>query len=307
MNNTLFASGNNMGTAARMVVFEAVVREGGFTAAARVLGVSKANVSRQVSELESSLGVRLLQRTTRVVRPTEAGSFFFERCVEVVRLVQEAGGLLSSIQEEVVGRLRVSIPVSFGQAFLDDPIASFVQRFPRLDVEVDVSDRPVDLLQGDYDLAIRVGAVTQPDLVVRKICKTRRLVVGAPALVRRVGPVDSPEVLSTQPCLLYAHQVPKDKWLFRGDKGTLAVPVSGKMRSSSGDFLAAMACRGLGFAWLPDFIVAKYLADGRLESLFDDRCHDAMDVQAVLPARKHLPLKVREFIDHLHSRMAAGG
>ena len=134
--NTLFPQANNIVMASRMVIFESVMKEGGFSAAARALGVSKANVSKQVSLLEKSLGVRLLQRTTRVVRPTEGGQLFFDRCAEVVRLVNDAGGLLSSIQEDVVGRLRISVPVSFGRAFLDEPITSFVGRFPRLGIEV---------------------------------------------------------------------------------------------------------------------------------------------------------------------------
>ena len=301
--NRLFAKTNNADAAARMVIFAFVVREGGFSAAARALGISKANVSTQIASLEDSLGVRLLHRTTRVVRPTEAGQLLFERCEEVVRLVDDAGGLLSSIQEEVVGRLRISVPVSFGRSFLYEPIAAFIQRFPRLEVHVDVSDSAVDMLRGEYDVAIRVGPVTEPDLVMQKLCQTRRVVVAAPAFLSSLAPLASPIELREHACLLYAHQVPKDRWLFRGDRNTLEVPVSGRIRSSSGDLLATAACHGLGFAWLPDFIVADHLTAGRLVALFDDRCHEFADVQAVLPARKHLPIKVRELINHLRESL----
>lgn len=286
------------------MLFEAVVREGGFSAAARELRVSKASVSKQIAALEASLGVRLLHRTTRMVRVTEAGALFHDRCAEVVRLMNEAGDVLSAVQEDMVGLLRISIPTSFGRGFLDLPIAEFMTRFPRLSIEADVSDRPVDMLQGRYDLCIRIGVVNEGDLITRKLCKSRRLVVASPALLKKTGVIESPAALAHQPCLLYAHQFRRDKWIFADDHRAIEVAVSGRVRSSSGEFIATAACRGLGFAWLPDFIVAPYIANGQLVSLFDERCQLMSDVQAVWPSRKYMPTKVREFLKHLKAALS---
>lgn len=299
----MFTLGNNVEQAARIVVFEAVVRAGGFTAAAQELGVSKASVSKQVARLEEAVGLRLFQRTTRVVRLTDAGRLFHERCAEIVRLMDEAAGMLSSLQHEVRGRLRISVPASFGRAFLEEPLATFIARFPRLEVEVDVTDQQVDVLAEGYDLSIRVGAVTEPDLVTRRLCRSQRLVVAAPGLLVRVGPLGHPRQLTEQACLLYSHQVPRDSWRFRDADGALSVPVRGRIRSGSGELLATLAAKGLGFAWLPDFIVRDHLNSGALVSVLEDHCEQPTWVQAVLPARKFVPASVQQFLLHLQETL----
>ncbi|MGB0680845.1 MAG: LysR family transcriptional regulator, partial [Polyangiales bacterium] len=278
---------------------------GGFSAGARQLGMPKAKVSQQVAALEAALGVRLLQRTTRIVRPTEAGRALFERAAALHTLVDEANQLAGAMQDGIVGRLRLSIPMSFGRAFLHAPLSAFLASHPRLDLELDVSDRSVDMWREEYDLAIRVGPVTQPDLVTRRLCQSRKRVVVAPSLWQTLGALDGPAALSTQPCLLYAHQHPKDTWLFRVQGEAYAVPVAGRIRSSDGDFLRTAAQQGLGFAWLPDFIVDDDIRAGQLVALFDDACDDVTDVHAVLPARQYVPTKVRALIAHLQQALSA--
>jgi DNA-binding transcriptional LysR family regulator len=292
----MFPEENNVGLVTRMLTFETVVREGGFTAGARALGISKASVSKQVAALEQEMGVRLLHRTTRLVQPTEAGNLFYERCAEVVRLVSEARGLLSSIQEDVVGRLRVSIPVTFGRSFLRAPLMAFAARYDRVEVDIQMSDRPVDVIGDGYDVAIRVGPVMQPHLVTRKLCETRKVVVASPDLLRRCGPMTDPEGLRHQPCVLYSHQARPSRWSFQGARGVIHVPVNGRVRSNNGDLLLEAACAGLGFAWLPDFIVAEARSGGQLVTLFDEHCAERSAVQAVLPERKYMPPKVREML-----------
>lgn len=306
MENGLFAKGNSLERLPRMLVFEAVVRLGGFTAASQALGTSKSHVSKQIRQLEAELGVRLLNRTTRVVRPTEAGELFYERCRQIAQLADQAGRELSSVQQEVMGRLRISVPLTFGRVFLHDALTRFIADFPRIEVVLDMSDRPVDLLREDFDLVVRVGEVTQPELVVRRLTESRRLVVAAPSLLKSVGRPEHPQDLSALPCLLYDHQVSRDRWIFDDGGRRQEVRVSGRLRCNNGDLLASAAARGLGFAWLPDFVVQSQLESGALVTVLEASCKESRAVQAVLPGRRHLPLKVKELIRYLQEGLQPG-
>ncbi len=303
--NGLFSHGNYLDTLPRMAVFAAVVREGGFSKAASALGVSKSNVSKQVTRLEEQLGVRLLSRTTRVVRPTEAGELYYERCVELLRLAQEAGNALGEIQQQPVGRVRISVPVDFGREFLAEPIADYLARFGRINAVVDVSDRQVDIVAEGFDLAIRVGAVSVADLVVRRLMETRRLVVASPAYLAAHGTPTRPEELTSHECLLYDYQASADRWVFRRDSRRVDVRVAGRVRSNNGDLLAAAACAGVGIAWLPDFVARRHLEAGTLVSVLDSDCREVSVVNAVLPARRHLPAKIRELLSVLEHHLAS--
>lgn len=307
----MFAIENNHDLAPWMLVFAAVVREGGFTAAATVLGQSKSHVSEQVSRLEAALGVRLLHRTTRVVRPTEAGEAFYERCAAMEELVGEARRTLDELQHQPVGRLRISVPVTFGRRFLQGPLIRYLARYPRIDASVDVSDRPVDLFREAFDVAIRVGPVAHPDLVVRKLGVSRRLVVAAPAYLAAHGAPESPEDLRRHACLLYAYQFDGDRWELTTPSGPRAVEVTGRVRSNNGDFLAEAARAGLGLAWLPDFVVRPYLQRGELVPLLEAHCQQRSPIHAVFPSRPHIPLKVRTLVEELQEAMGgelrAGG
>lgn len=303
MTNALLLAGNSIDHLPRMMVFEAVVRHGGFTAAAEALGASKSHMSKQVRQLETELGVRLLNRTTRVVRPTEAGELFYERCRQIAQLAEQAGRELSSVQQEVQGRLRISVPLTFGRVFLHDALTRFVADFPHIEAVVDMSDRPVDLLREDFDLVVRVGEVTQPELIVRRLTETRRLVVAAPALLDKVGRPERPSDLSKLPCLLYEHQVGRDRWIFDDGGRRQEVRVSGRLRCNNGDLLASAAARGLGFAWLPDFVVQPMLDAGTLVSVLETNCRASRAVHAVLPGRRHLPLKIKELLRYLQEEL----
>jgi len=299
MANILLLRRNSSDQLPRMMFFEAVVRHGGFTAAAQALGASKSHVSKQVQKLEADLGVQLLNRTTRVVRPTEAGELFYERCRQIVQLAEQAGQELSSVQQQVQGRLRISVPLTFGRAFLHDALTRYMADFPGIEAVVDMSDRSVDLVREQYDLVVRVGEITQQDLVVRKLTESRRLVVAAPALLEQVGRPKQPAELSNLPCLLYEHQVPRDRWVFDAEGRREEVRVFGRLRCNNGDLLASAAARGLGFAWLPDFVVQPLLESGALVRVLEANCKESRAVHAVLPGRRHLPLKIKELLRYL--------
>lgn len=300
----MFSVGNNIELLSQMQIFAEVVTQGGFSKAADSLGISKSKVSKQVVQLEKSLGVRLLSRTTRVVRATEAGELYYERCLEMLRIAEDAQEILSSIQKEATGRVRISVPVSFGTKFLQEALLTYLEAYPRIHAFIDMSDRPVDILREGFDLAIRVGAIEEPDLVVHRLMDTRRIVVASPGYLKRRGTPKEPEDLRHHECLIYEYQSRPEFWLFkRGDK-KVEVNVSGRVRINNGDLLAEAASAGLGLAWLPDFIVSRQLQRGELVLLLDSQCKQTSAINAIFPSRKHIPVKVRELLRVLKEGLA---
>jgi DNA-binding transcriptional LysR family regulator len=292
----MFSIGNNIDMLPRMQIFAEVVTQGGFSKAASSLGISKSKVSKQVAQLEASLGVRLLSRTTRVVQATEAGELYYERCLEMLRIAEDAQGILSSIQEEAIGRIRISVPVSFGKEFLQGALVNYLNTFPRVQALIHMSDQRVDVLREGFDLAIRIGAVHDPDLIVRRLTETRRIVVASPRYLAEHGTPKDLEDLGSHECLLYEYQSNPEEWVFQRQGKKVDVKVSGRVRINNGDLLAEAASAGLGLAWLPDFIVKPQLESGELVLLLDSQCKESSTVNAVLPARKYIPLKVRELL-----------
>ncbi len=303
--NTLFFSENYLELLPRMALFSAVVREGGFGKAAAAQGVSKSYVSKQVAQLEESLGVRLLTRTTRSVHLTEAGELYYERCQEMLRSAKLAQDAVGSVQEEAVGRLHISVPVSFGRDFLHAPLIKYLERYPRIDAVLQMSDQQVDIVREGIDLAIRVGPVHSPDLVIHQLMETRRMVVASPAYLEKHGVPRAPEELRAHTCLLYEYQSSPGRWVFQRNGQRVEVQVAGRLIANNGDFLAEAACAGLGLAWLPDFVARKYLEATTLVPILDSQCKETSVVNAVLPARKHLPAKVRELIRILKEELQA--
>jgi DNA-binding transcriptional LysR family regulator len=302
--NALFFSGNNLEFLPRMAMFAAVVQAGGFGRAADKLGVSKSRLSKHIAALEDELGVRLMSRTTRSLRPTEAGELFLEHCTEVLRVAAEARGILSAIQEQAVGRLRISIPVSLGRVALRAPLLEYARRFPRVRVDVDVSDQKIDLYRSGVDLAIRVGPAHDPELVVKRLADSRQLVVGSPAYLKERGVPASPDELTSHECLLYEYQSLPEQWVFQCDGKRIDVQVSGRLRCNSGDMLADAAVAGLGLAWLPDFVAREHLQAGRLVAVLDSQCRETSQINIVLPARHHVPVKVRELMRMVEEHVA---
>ncbi|MEZ4382181.1 MAG: LysR family transcriptional regulator [Nannocystaceae bacterium] len=285
--------------------FVRVVDRGSFSAAAADLGVAKSTVSKRIAALEERLGARLLYRTTRSVRPTEVGATYYERCLAVLAAAEEAERAVTRMQQVPRGRLRVSAPMSFGQRYLAPVVAEFMRDFPEVEVDLDLSDRMVDVIAEGFDVAIRVAALPDSSLIARRLAGSRRLVVGAPSYFRARGRPASPAALAEHDCLLYAYQASGDTWHFDGPGGAQAVRVAGRLRANNGDVLAVAACAGLGLALLPDFIVEPELRAGRLEPTLPEHCRAETALYAVYPHARHLVPKVRAFVDRLAGRFAA--
>lgn len=284
-------------------VFAKVVETGGFTAAARELGLSKSAVSKQVARLEERLGARLLNRTTRRMSPTEVGRAFYERCRRIVDEIEDAEGAVMALQDQPRGTLRVNGPMSFGVRHLAPAIAAFMSAYPDLRVELELNDRMVDVVDEGYDVTIRIARLPDSALVARKLAPMRPVVCAAPSYWEAHGMPDTPDDLRRHNCLLYAYLMSGTDWRFVGPNGVeFEVPVSGSIRANNGDALAAAGVAGLGVLRSPSFIVWEYLRSGQLVAVLPEYGEPGTSIYAVYPHSRHLSTKVRVFVDFLVDR-----
>lgn len=283
-----------------MAVFVNVVESGSFTGAARTLNLSKSAVSKTVSRLEESLGARLLNRTTRKLSLTEAGRAYYEGCRRMLNEAETASQAVHRLNDVPRGTLRVNLPMSFGTLQVAPLLPAFLQRYPEIDLDAAFDDRPVDLVEEGYDLAIRIGILSDSSLIARRLAPNRRILCAAPSYIEEQGAPQSPEALAAHFCLLYSYQASGDHWRLLGPDGERQVQVSGRLRLNNGEAICAAAVAGLGIAYLPTFIAGSDLRAGRLVPVLPDWMDDGLGaVHAVYPASRHLSPKVRVFIDYL--------
>lgn len=278
--------------------FEAVVRHGGFTGAASALRIPKSTVSARVAALEEGLGVRLLERTTRSVRLTEEGAAFHERAARIIAEAEEAEQALKDRSAAPKGHLRVSAPFLFGDLLLGQFAAEFLAAHPMLSLDIVLSDRRVDLVEDNFDIAIRVGALDDAAHVARIIALTRQRLVHAAELKARLK---VPEDLADKPCILFTTGGPQRRqaWAFHNGKTEKRVKVDGPLALNGLGAIRKAALAGAGYALVPEFIVADDLRAGRLVSALDAWTGTPIEVRALYQSRRLLSARIRAFIDAL--------
>jgi DNA-binding transcriptional LysR family regulator len=281
--------------------FVEVVDSGGFGRAARRLGVSKSIVSRRIARLEADLGTRLLSRTTRGISPTEAGLEFKARSERILAELEEAREAVARQAGDVVGRLRLSAPLSFGVRHVAPVLAELAHRYPRLEMDVSYSDRLVDLIGERFDVAIRIGALQDSSLVARRLAAVRAVVVASPAYLARRGRPHTPADLARHECLIYSGRTFAD-WRFRSGKRSLAIRPEGRLRTDSGEAILQWAVAGLGIAKAPSFLVSDVIESGVLEPLLSDYPTPGYGIYVVRPPGSFVSGKVRVLIDALVQR-----
>jgi DNA-binding transcriptional LysR family regulator len=284
-------------TATGLLIFASVAELGSFSAAAQALGLSKSAVSKQVSQLEARLGARLLQRTTRRLSLTEAGRALLARGQRVAAELDGVEADLGAVTGPPRGLLRVSAPMSFGQRHLAPLLPGFLAAYPAVQIELDLTDRVVDLIGERFDAAVRVGRLPDSTLVARRIAPARRVVCAAPAYLAKHGVPRTPAALREHACLDYTYLAAPGGWPFGNGRRTRRIAVQGPLSSNNGEVLREAALAGLGIALLPTFIVGDDLRAGRLRSLLAAyECWDAA-IFVVYPATRHLAPKLRAFVD----------
>ncbi len=286
-----------------MSAFVAVVETGSFTAAADRLDVARSVVSRRVAGLEERLGVQLLRRTTRRINLTDSGRGFYERSAALLADLEEAESAVAQQHGELRGRLKLALPLSFGIRHMLDPLADFARRHPRVSFELDFNDRRVDLLQEGVDLALRIGHLSDSNLIARKLFDAHTVICASPGFLEEHGTPQHPEDLARLPCLVYSNLADPDRWVFRdANNRPVEVQVNVAMRASSGDFLSGAAAQGMGIVSQPSFIASDLIASGKLVALLTDYQWPVLPAYAVYPPTRHLSYRVRELIDFLADR-----
>lgn len=282
-----------------MRTFVRVAELGGFSAAARALGASQPAVSRQVADLEARLGARLLHRSASGVALTEEGAAFLEAAREALAAADGAMAGLGARRGEVAGRVRLGCSVAFGRLHVVPRLAALLSRHPGLSVDLRLADAAADLVQDGLDATIRIGVVTDPDLVVRRIGLTRRIVVASPDYIARAGRPDAPGDLVRHECLLFSGLATGTAWPFEGPDGSFSVPVAGRFRANSSEAMREAVLAGLGIYLAPLWLFAAELRAGRVVTLLDRWTPTALPIQAVFPSRRQVPARVRAVVDHL--------
>ena len=283
-----------------MQVFTRVVELGSLSAAGRHLRLSPAVVSHRLQQLENHLGVRLLNRTTRQVQPTEQGSAYYEACLEVLAALAHAESVIADAGGTPKGSLRVTAPLGFGRRILAPLLPRFAQRYPQLDLRLRLSDHLLDLLREAVDVAIRLAVLTNSSLIARKIADCPRLLCAAPTYLAEKGTPERPEDLLDHQCLLLRFPGSQQfRWTLRTAEGPEAVAVSGRMDADDGDMLTEWALLGQGIVLKPAFEVAEHLRGGRLVQVLPDFPPEPVTLAVVYPHRRLLPAKVKAFADFM--------
>jgi len=281
-------------------VFVAVAEQGSFAAAAEHLGLSRTAASKHVQDLEARLGVTLLNRTTRSVSLTQAGAAYFERAQRILDELETADSEASLQTRTPRGRLRVSVPVSFGVRHLAPPLKDFMEAFPEVQLDIVANDRQVNLVDEGFDLAIRIGQLADSSLIARRIATTRLILCASPRYLGAHARPIHPRDLSEHVCLGYPYWSGQDAWTFHGRDGeTYKVPVKNQLWSNNGDLLLNAAISGLGIIRQPDFIVHDAIARGELAQLLPELRAPEIGIHVVYPPAPVMPLRVRVFIDYL--------
>ncbi len=286
-----------------MAIFARVVEEKSFSAAARRLQLSKSVVSKRITELEKSIGARLLNRTTRALSVTDAGAIFYEHCARIVEEAEAARLAVDRLHTEPRGILRLSAPVAFGRLHVAPALVEFLTAHPELKIDMVTTDRFVDLAEEGYDVVVRVVGEPSPSLVARRLAPVNRRIVATPGYFARHGVPHTPQDLESHNCLTYTNFNPQDLWRLRGPEGDISVRAAGNLRLNDDDALAEAVLHGLGIALLPTFLIGKDLQSGRLQSVLSDYVPRERYIYAVYLPNRHLPIKVRAFIDFFLERI----
>ena len=280
----------------QMRLYTRVVETGSFSAVARELGTIQPTISKQLTSLEEHLGVRLLNRTTRQLSPTEAGRKYYERCKRILDEVSDLEGSLSDLQTRPTGMLRVHAAVAFGQLYILPVMFKFRRLYPGLAIDLMLSDRYVDVIQEGVDVAIRFGELRDSQLVARRIGGSTRVCVASPAYLRARGTPKSPGELFSHNCITYNYLF-SNEWEFYTGKGPTTVRVGGDFRANSALTIRAAALEGIGIAHMPTMFVQEDIDKGRLVRVLEDYGPPAVDVHAIYPSARFLSGKVRLFLD----------
>jgi DNA-binding transcriptional LysR family regulator len=283
-------------------MFAAAMETGSFTAAADRHGTTSGQASKLVSRLESALGVRLLNRTTRAVSATEAGQAYFDRLRPLLDEFDSLDAVVRDVNQVPRGRLRLTAPLTFGGLELTPILNEFALNWPEIALDVSFSDRVVSLVDEDFDLAIRVGRPSDSSMIARRLSDVRIVTVASPHWLERHGTPLTPQAGAELPCIIDNNFRDPYRWPFRDNGHRIAVSVRGRLHYSSAQACLNAAEARLGLACVPSFVAGDALRAGRVKQVLGSFEAEPYGVHAVYPHNRHLAAKVRVLVDHLAER-----
>ncbi|MEO5693605.1 MAG: LysR family transcriptional regulator [Usitatibacter sp.] len=288
-----------------MTAFVRAVELGGFSVAAREMGLTPSAISKLVTRLEDRLGVRLLNRTTRRIALTPEGEAYFHRSLRILADIHDAENEVARFRAQPKGLLRVNVGTAFGMHQLVPALPQFLSRHSEMQVELTFTDRVVDLIEEGADIGIRLGHLEDSTLVARKICEVERVVCASPEYLRKHGTPHKPEDLLGHNCLNMAYAPALRRWPFDTADGVKHVEVPGNATASSADALLQLAMMGLGVIRLSDVIAGPAVREGKLIALLEDSHHrEPLPLHAVYPHGRHRSPRVAAMVDFLVERFS---
>jgi DNA-binding transcriptional LysR family regulator len=288
-----------MDNISEMGVFVRVVQSGSFSAAARSLDLTPSAISKQIGRLEDRLGARLFNRTTRHLNLTEAGTGFYERCRQILAEIEEAEQAVADLLATPRGTLKLALPAAFGRLHITPILSAFLQRYPDMRIDLDMTDRLTDLLADGMDMAVRIGDLSDSSLIARRLAPNRRVVCGTPGYFSGMAVPHRPQDLLAHNCLVYTYRASRNDWRFNGPEGEESVQVAGNLEANSAEALQSAVLSGLGIGLLPMWLIGADLKAGRMIEVLPGYHVPDSAVYAVYPPGRHLSPKVRSFVDYL--------
>jgi DNA-binding transcriptional LysR family regulator len=282
-----------------MTLFVEVVKAESFSAAAERIGLSRAQVSKSVMQLENHLGTRLLNRTTRRISLTETGQIYYEGCNVILSDIEEIDCIASEQTNEPRGTLTLSAPTSFSILHLNEAMSGFLKLYPQVRISMNLADRFIDVVSEGFDMVIRIAELEDSSLIARRIAPCKRIFCASSEYLEQHGTPRTAKDLETRQCLIYSNDAKPGSWVLHGPDGVESVKVKGRMVADNGDVLKSAAISGLGIALLPTFITGPDIRAGRLQQVLIDYCPPDISIYAVFPSHRYLSAKVRAFVDYL--------
>jgi len=285
-----------------VLAFVRVAETGAFARAAERMDISKSILSRRVARLEQQLGAKLLTRTAQGATPTDIGQAYYERASNILAELEAAQEIVADAVTQIAGPIRITAPLSFGTQHLAPALADFARAHPKVELDVSLDDRTVDLLGGGYDMAVRIGNLADSALIARKIAPVRGVVVASPKYLNERGRPQHPRDLAGHDLLFYANIPTYEQWRFRVGNRWEHVKGQSRFRANSGEMLREAACAGLGIVIMPSFIASSAIRSGGLEVILRDFPLEEIGLHLVMPPGRASTARMRVLIDFLAAR-----
>jgi DNA-binding transcriptional LysR family regulator len=283
-----------------MTIFITIVQEGSITQAAKRLGLSLAVCSKRLLNLEARLKIKLLHRTTRRQELTDEGTVYFEHCLHINKEIESVEENLADMQKTVQGVLRVTVPASFGRKHISPIVAQFIKRYPKIKLQLMMTDQLIDIIENRIDIAVRVGPLTDSSLIAVLLANNRRVLCASPTYLQRMGEPQEPNDLSAHQCIILSSVgALHDTWHFKNRQVDTQVPISGVMTTNNGEAIRDAAIGGLGIANKSLWDVYQHIQNGELQTLLEGYPLPPANIYAVYHKNQFLTAKVRVWIDFL--------